>query len=230
MRKILPVVIKLGKIGLFFITGLFRKSAYYIKVNGFGACLKEILLSIAEVFLKHREAVFFEKDLSEIPGPIHPHRGVKIEIGTSNDVPRLTRLLPWWSASIFRDRLLRGNIFFIAQMDHQIFHQTWISFKEEYVPLLNRKIVLRKGEAYLYHIYTAPEFRGMNVFPAVIRNVLRYLKAQGYKRIFFLVDLKAHSSTRAYQRIFGTDKGTIISYWRILGYRNYCYEPYEGVK
>jgi RimJ/RimL family protein N-acetyltransferase len=228
MRKVLPMVSRLDKMGLFFLADLFTKSAYYIKVNGFGAYLKTILLLIAEVFVKRQEAVLFEKDLSQIPRPIHPKGGVNIEIGTLNDVPRLTRLLPQWSARIFRDRLLRGDIFFIAQIDNQIVHQVWISFKDKCVPLLNKKIVLREGETYLYHSYTAPEFRGKNVLPAVISKVLRHLKAQGYKRLFFLVDLKAHQSIRAYKRISGTNKGTIISYWRILGYRNYRYEPYRG--
>lgn len=224
------MVNRLDKIGLFFLTDLSRRSTYYIKVNGFGAFLKVVLLSIAELFVKHREAVLFEKDLSEIPGPIRPKRGMNIEVGTHHDMPRLTRLLSQWSARIFHNRFLRGNLFFIAQIDDQIVHQVWISFKDIYVPLLNQKIILREGEAYLYHIYTAPKFRGNNVFPAVISKVLRYLKDQGYKRCFFLVDLKAHLSTRAYQRIFGTNKGILISYWRILGYRHYRYEPYRGVK
>ncbi len=221
---------KLDKIGLFFLSDLFTKSAYYIKVNGFGAYLKKILFSIAELLVKHQEAVLFEKDLWEITGPIHPSRGVYIEIGTLNDVPRLTQLLPQWSVRIFRDRLLRGDIFFTAQIGNQIVHQTWISFKDKWVPLLNKKIILREKEAYLYHSYTAPEFRGKNVFPTVISKVLRYLKAQGYKRCFFLVDLKTHQSTRAYERILGTNNGTIVSYWRILGCRNYHYEPYRKVK
>lgn len=230
MRKILPMANRLDKIGLFFLTDFFTKSAYFIKVNGFGAYSKKILLSIAEVFIKHQETVLFEKDLSQIPGPIRPQQGVDIKIGTPNDVPRLTRLLPQWSARIFRGRLLRGDIFFIAQIDNQIVHQAWVSFEDKWVPLLNKKIVLKEREAYLYQVYTASEYRGKNVLPAVISKVLKHLKAQGYKRLFFLVDLKAYQSTRAYEIISGTNKGTIISYWRILGLRNYRYQPYRRFK
>lgn len=81
MRKVLSMVSRLDKIGLFFLTDLFTKSAYYIKVDGFGACLKKILLSIAEVFVKRQEGVLFERDLSEISRRIDPEPGVKIEIG-----------------------------------------------------------------------------------------------------------------------------------------------------
>lgn len=224
------MVNRLDKIGLFFLTDFFAKSAYYIKVNGFGVYLKKILLSIAEVFVKHQEAVLFEKDLSQIPGPIRPQQEVDIKIGTPNDVPRLTRLLPQCSARIFQNRLLRGDIFFVAQIDNQIVHQTWISFEDKWVPLLNKKIVLKEREAYLYQVYTGSEYRGTNVLSAVIGKVLRHLKTQGYERLFFLVDLKAHPSTRAYEIISGTNKGTIISYWRILGCKSYRYKAYRRAK
>ena len=230
MRDVLPMVNRLNKMGLFFLAQFFTKYAYYVKVNGLGACLKKILPLIAEVFIKHQEVVLFEKDLSHIPGSTHSEPRIRIELGTPNHVQGLTRLLPGWSSRIFQDRLLRGDIFFIARAGNQIVHQTWISFEDKWVPLLNKKIVLKEREAYLYQVYTASEYRGKNVLPAVISKVLRYLKTQGYKRLFFLVDLKAHESKRAYQRISGANKGTIISYWRILGFRNYRYQPYRRTK
>jgi len=230
MSRILPLVNKLDETNLLFLTEAFTISAYYIKVNGFGAYLKKILLLTAELLVKHREAVLFEKNLSEIPGFIRPERRVNIEIGTPDDVPGLTRLLPRWPARIFENRLLRGDIFFIAEIGNQVVHQTWISFKDPYVSLLNRRIVLKEREAFLYHIYTRPELRGKKICTAVQRRVLRYLKAQECKKCFFLVNLKAYRLGRAYEKVFGTQKGTFISYWRILGYRSYRRRPYRGVK
>jgi RimJ/RimL family protein N-acetyltransferase len=210
-----------------FLTEAFTISAYYIKVNGFGAYLKKVLLSIAKIFVKHGEAVLFEKNLSEIPGFVRLERRVNIEIGTPDDVPGLTQLLPRWPARIFHNRLSQGDVFFIAQVHNQIIHQVWLSFRDKWVPFLDKRIVLREGEAYLYQSYTAAEFRGNNILPATTSKVLRYLKAQGYKRLFFMVDLKAHRSARAYERISTAEKGTVISYWRILGWRSYRYAPYE---
>jgi len=230
MKKTLLGVDKLDRLDLFSLTDLSTKSYYYIKVHGFGAYLKKVLLLIAEVFVKHREAVLFEKDLSEIPELIHPKIGVDIKMGTDNDVPRLRQLLPQYSARIFQSRLSKGDIFFIATINDKIIHQIWISFQDNYVALLNKEIVLKEGEVYSYHAYTAPEFRGNSVYTAVKRKLLGYLKAQGYKRCFFVVDLKTNQLTKAYERISGTDKGAIISYWRILGYRSYRHKPYRGVE
>lgn len=221
------MVNKFGETNLLFLTEAFTISAYYIKVNGFGAYLKKVLLSIAEIFVKHGEAVLFEKNLSKIPGFVRPEQRVNIEIGTPDDVPGLTRLLPRWPARIFHERLSQGDVFFIAQVHNQIIHQVWLSFRDKWVPFLDKRIVLREGEVYLYQSYTAAEFRGNNILPAVTSKVSRYLKAQGYKRLFFLVDLKAHRSARTYERISTAEKGTVISYWRILGWRSYRYAPYE---
>jgi len=216
--------------GLFFLAEFFTKYAYYVKVNGLGACLKKILPLIAQVFIKHQEVVLFEKDLSHIPGSTHSEPTVSIEIGTPNHVHGLTRLLPGWSSRIFQDRLSRGDIFFVARVGNQIVHQTWISFEDKWMPLLNKKILLKEREAYLYQVYTALEYRGRHIFTAVVGKVLRHLKAQGCKRITFLVDLKAPGLKRVYQRVIGFDAGTIISYWRILGFRNYRYQAYRRAK
>lgn len=230
MRDVLPIVNRLNKMGLFFLTEFFTKYAYYVKVNGFGACLKKILSLMAQVFIKHQEVVLFEKDLSHIPESNHSEPTVRIEMGRSNHIYGLTRLLPGWSSRIFQDRLSRGDIFFVARAGNQIVHQTWISFEDKRVPLLNKKIVLKEREAYLYQGYTALEYRGRHIFTAVVGKVLRHLKAQGYKKIIFLVDLKAPESKRACQRVIGLDAGTVISYWRILGFRNYRYQPYRRTK
>ena len=227
------MVNRLNKMGLFFLAEFFAKYAYYVKVNGLCACLREIVPMIDQIFDKLQQAVLRERDLSHIPhihGSTHSEPGVSIEMGTQNHVHGLTRLLPGWSSRIFQKRLSRGDIFFVARAGNQIVHQTWISFEDKWVPLLNKKIVLKEREAYLYQVYTASEYRGRHIFTAVVGKVLRYLKAQEYKRLFFLVDLKAPESKRACQRVIGLDAGTIISYWRILGFRNYRYQPYRRVK
>ena len=226
MRKILAEASKLVRSGLVHVIDLPTRSYSYIKVNGYIV----YLLLIAEVFVKHREAVLFEKNLSEIPELIDPKIAVDVRMGRDNDVPKLRRLLPRFPARVFRSRLSRGDVFFIAKINDKIIHQMWSSFKDNYVPLLNKKIVLKEREAYIYHAYTAPEFRGNNIHAAVIRKALGYLKGQGYRRCFSVVNLKGNQVTKAYERISGTVKGTIISYWRILGYKNYRHKPYRGVK
>lgn len=226
MRKVLAGVSKLVISGLVYVIDFPTKSCSYIKVNGYGA----YFLLIAGVFVKHREAILFEKNLSEVPELIHPKIVVDVRMGRDNDIPKLRRLLPWCSARDFRNRLSRGDVFFVAQVGEEIIHQIWISFKYNYIALLDREIILEEGEADIYHVYTAPEFRGNLVYTAVKRKVLRYLKNRGCKRCFFVVNLKANQLTKAYEEISSTHKGTIISYWRILGYRKYRHKPYRGVK
>ncbi len=162
--------------------------------------MKTVLLSITELFVKHREVVRFEKEISEIPGLIDPKIAVDVRMGRDNDVPGLRRFLPRFPARVFCSRLSRGDIVFIAKINDKIVHQMWISFKDSYAALLDKEIVLKEGEVYAYHAYTAPEFRGNNIHAAVIRKALRYLKAQGYKRFLFLVN------------------------------RNYRHKPYRGAK
>jgi len=57
--------------------------------------------------------------------------------------------------------------------------------------------------------------------------VVRGRKGQGYRKSFFLVNLKAYRLARAYEKVFGSQKGTFISYWRILGYRKYRHKPHR---
>ena len=55
-------VSRLNRMDLLVLAEFFTKYAYYVKVNGLGACLKKILSLIAQVFIKHQEVVLFEKD------------------------------------------------------------------------------------------------------------------------------------------------------------------------
>ena len=212
--------------GLVYVINFPIKSYSYIKVNGCSA----YFLLIVGVFVKHREAILFEKDLSEVSELVQPKIVADVRMGKDSDLPKLRRLLPWCSARAFRDRLSRGDIFFVAQVEEEIINQIWISFKYNYIALLNREILLEEGEAYIYHVYTAPEFRGNLVYTAVKRKALRYLKNRGYKKCFFVANLKTNQLTNNYAEISGTRKGTVISYWRVLGYKNYRHEPYRGAK
>lgn len=94
MRKVFAEVSKLVISGLVYVNDFPAKSYSYIKVNGYGA----YFLLIAGVFVKHREAILFEKDLSEVPELIHPKIVVDVRMGRDNDIPKLRRLLPWCSA------------------------------------------------------------------------------------------------------------------------------------
>lgn len=230
MRKTVREVDEPDRLGLFSLSDLSAKSYYYIKANGFGAYLKKVLLSTVELFVKHQKVVLFENDLLKVSGFVYPKLEVEIRMGTHNDIAKLRRLLPQWSERVFRHRVWWGDIFFIAETNNRIIHQVWFSFKDKYAPLLNRKIILKREEAYGYHVYTDPKFRCKNIAAATRSKALRHLKTQGFRRCFFLVDLNTDQLARGAVKIFGTNRGTIISYWRILGFRNYRYQPYRGVK
>ncbi len=210
------------------ITALLAGCVYSARVAGVGVCLRRILVLTREMFVKCQEAVLFEKDLSVVDGRRHRVRGVIVRMGRYDDVPRLRQLLPRSPSGLFVRRLSRGDIFFVAQSGEEIVHQVWITFKDRWVPFLDKRVVLREKEAYLYQSYTAPDFRGKNILPAVTSIALTYLKIKEYRKLLFHVDLKNHSSPQAYQRISTAEVGTTIRYRRILGFKSYRYESYRA--
>ena len=199
----------------------YAKCRCYIKTKGFLAFLGRIFIHIIEIFVKYRKAIIFEKDLSDKPMPASLRRDITIKIATIDDVDELQRLTQPDSPKIILDRFSKDEICFVAKIGSQIVHQNWVSFNYDFIHILDKKFSLREGEAYVYGAYTSSKFRGRNIYPTVVNKVIRYLREKGYKKLYFLVDLKIHPSVKAYKRIFGTERGKVISYTRVLVFRIY---------
>ena len=126
--------------------------------------------------------------------------------------------------SLFQARLRRYEEFWTAQQDDKIVSYCWATREPVEIGEVRRLISPRSNEVYLYDAFTFPEYRGQNLYPALLQRILAHSRQQGLHRalIFVLSDnvpsirgvLKA--GFREFQR---------VTYCNILGFSRYVYRP-----
>jgi len=86
--------------------------------------------------------------------------------------------------------------FFIARDPDMIRHIAWIYKSND----TNRYMILGERDALLQYGLTLQQFRGQGLAPAVQKEVMRYLKAKGIKRMFSLVESHNQASIRSLEK------------------------------
>jgi SAM-dependent methyltransferase/ribosomal protein S18 acetylase RimI-like enzyme len=107
-----------------------------------------------------------------------------------------------------RDRaqqsLARGEKCFVARHDGRIAGTCWAATGRAWSGYLSTWVSLAPDEAYAYDAFTAPEFRGQRVFPALTREIRDFYRSRGLRRIIgFTVPENAASmsSVAAYRPV-----------------------------
>ena len=89
--------------------------------------------------------------------------------------------LPW---EFCCDRYDGVKDFFIYRNNGSIGHISWIYYKND----PNRIIDLGIDEGEIKYSLTLPQFRGKGIYPATLIKVQRYLKEQGYRRVYICAE------------------------------------------
>jgi ribosomal protein S18 acetylase RimI-like enzyme len=120
--------------------------------------LKRLIRPIATVGSMY----FLERHLN-VPMPqLQPMNGIDVREGTLSDVPLLNAME---NAGPRKDqavqRLKQGDRWFIGieKPSGKLTNYRWVSLTRGFIPELNRDLVLKPGEAYVYDLETLPEFR-----------------------------------------------------------------------
>lgn len=103
-----------------------------------------------------------------------------------------------------RQSIANGDKCFVARHNGRIVGACWSATGRAWSGYLSKWIKLAPDEAYTYDAFTAPEFRGLRIFPALTREIRDFYKSKGMRRIIaFTVPENAASmrSVRDYRSI-----------------------------
>ena len=117
---------------------------------------------------------------SEQIEPVVPITIRKAELGDLEIVEHDLKPIPWE----FQVHRFDGvKDFFTAVDNKKIRHISWIYYQDD----PNRFIRLGSKDAEIKYCLTLPEHRGKGIYPAVLREVIGYLKEKGFMRVFITV-------------------------------------------
>jgi len=124
-------------------------------------------------------------------------------------------------------RVQRRDLCHTAKHNGQIIFASWIAFGERYSYALDRRYKLADSEAYLYSVYTLPEFRGNGVYPAAHCHSLKLLNELGYKRILACIDPENFAAMRVSEKL-GYDKVGTTGFIEMFGLRWYFHRDHAA--
>jgi ribosomal protein S18 acetylase RimI-like enzyme len=82
----------------------------------------------------------------------------------------------------------------------------------------------RGDEVYLYDAFTFAEYRGQNLYPALLQQILDFSREQGLRRALIFVLSDNMASIRGVQKA-GFREFQRVTYRNILGFARYAYRP-----
>jgi SAM-dependent methyltransferase/ribosomal protein S18 acetylase RimI-like enzyme len=103
-----------------------------------------------------------------------------------------------------RRRLAVGDKCFVARHGRSIVSTLWASTGRAQCEYLSRSIPIADDEAYMYDAFTAPEWRGLGVHPALTSEMHRYYRTAGKRRSICFTgpeNMPAMTAKTGYRRI-----------------------------
>jgi ribosomal protein S18 acetylase RimI-like enzyme len=125
---------------------------------------------------------------------------------------------------LFPARLERGEHFWTAQSQDKIVAYCWATREPVEIGEVHRVISPRDDEVYLYDAFTFAEYRGQNLYPALLRRILEHSRQAGFRRALIFVMSDNAASIRGVQKA-GFQEFQRVTYCNILGFSRYIYRP-----
>jgi GNAT superfamily N-acetyltransferase len=135
----------------------------------------------------YRRVVLMERLLSEPIAELAAHLPVAIDLLKETEVDEYTSFRPEVDPFEIRRRLDAGHRAFVARHGGRIVHAGWAAAGGAWIRYLSCEITLAADEAYQYESFTTPGFRGFNIAPLRITEMMRYFRGAGFRRLIAVV-------------------------------------------
>jgi ribosomal protein S18 acetylase RimI-like enzyme len=144
---------------------------------------------------------FFERDLRAPMPPLAPLEGIELREGSLSDIGLLHCLADArHQKNQALIRLEAGHHWYLSieKQSGRLANYRWASMTSAFIPEINRTILLKPGEAYLYDLYTLPEFRRRGI-EAVSRQFIyeELCKRYNAPRLFVYIRPENNASLQA---------------------------------
>lgn len=125
---------------------------------------------------------------------------------------------------LFSARFARGEQFWTAQHEDKILSYCWATQEPVEIGEIRCVMSPRGDEVYLYDAYTFAEYRGQNLYPALLQRVLDASRQHGLRRALIFVLSDNMASIRGVQKA-GFREFQRVTYRNIFGFARYAYRP-----
>jgi GNAT superfamily N-acetyltransferase len=100
------------------------------------------------------------------------------------EIERLARIMGFDGSVAIEQRFASGKRCYVAQVENELAAYGWVSFGEEEIGEINLHIHLMPGEAYIWDCGTAPAYRRLRLYSALLVQIASQLRAEGLCRVW----------------------------------------------
>ena len=127
---------------------------------------------------------------------------------------------------LFQSRFERGEHIWTAHSDtDKIVSYCWVTRKPVEIGEIGCAINPRPDEIYLYDAFTFAEYRGQNLYPAVMHRILSHSQEAGLRRALIFVMSDNVASIRGVRKA-GFREFQRVTYYNFVGLVRYSYRPH----
>ena len=159
-----------------------------------------------------KKIVVFEKELSDPITSLKSEIEVDVRLLSSKQIRKIER---FHSKKGVLERVKEGQMCFVAfNKNNKVISYCWIAINSIYLREMQREAKIAKNVAYVYDAFTVKEYRGLRIFPGLYTEVFRYLKKQGYRRVYAMVIAGNTTSLRSFEK--GWERLGVITFLKIF--------------
>jgi len=105
--------------------------------------------------------------------------------------------------ALFVERFSQGHRCFmgIEEASGRLTNYRWVNTSAAFIPELDRHLILRPGEVYIYDLNTLPEFRRRGIDAFTRDYTYSYLRDTGFKKVLAYIHGDNHPSLKASKRL-----------------------------
>lgn len=188
-----------------------------IDQGGVPQLLRRGLNRLTSPWVEFGSVTFFRRRLDGGPEVARARAGLSVLHASLADIALVLEVSdPRRTPGMVQERLRRGDLCFLAlDAAGRPVHSGWATTQGAHVPELERDVVLRRDEAYLYDAFTPPMRRGNGAFGFVLDHLFAALQERGARVVYSYVrsdDPKGQRAACVRLRPVGT-----LAYVRLYG-------------
>jgi GNAT superfamily N-acetyltransferase len=175
-----------------------------------------------EVILEHR----LDESLAQLSARVPLVSGLLQEA----EVDEYLRFRPNSDPATVRSRLAAGEWCFVARHEGRLVGAVWWTINERvWIEYLACALSLAPQEAYAYDAFTAPEWRGQDIAPALYSYAMQSIRAAGYRRGLSLVLPYNKQGWRADEKVRSLPVG-VMGYVKLGPWRWHFCRMHRGAR
>lgn len=211
---------------MFFKLNIIYEALRYLKEEGIKAFLIRAVKEILSPFFKIRKEIFYEKDLSTYIPEISPKLNATFREGSLMDLLKLKDKM-YLDINTIKRWIISGKKVFIVEAHNEVIHYSWLSFDEEYIKPIEKKITLAKNEGFIHTCRTMPSFRKKRIYSFVLSNICKYLRSNGYSKVLICANSKNIPSIKSIQKM-GFKRIGEVFFLKLFLFKKYKYSDKDS--